>query len=241
MDLGNDEIMKSLNEMIQSANQSLNCDENCQKQQKIDEANQALLNAQKTLANGPQQLLNAQKELTLMKEGPVEWSNIQLADFKNKSNIEADKLRLPFMQQIQILTQANPDLLFEDSYEWLDELEKKNKALTYKIDKSNKLLLTNNRKAGYEDEELILLNKWYSFFAWIYSILLLVYIFGLLFLSNDLPWFRRLLLVLGFVLLPYSIHLFFVPTFFFILHALQSIYTYFIPQNVYSSMRPLLY
>ena len=239
MDLGNDDMLNSFKSLIQSANQTLLCDAQCQEKKKIDDAKQAVETAKHNIATGAEQLRFAEKNLVISTHGVKAWSDIELAEFKKQAEEKANHYETSFLQQIEKLTQANPDLLFEDSFEWLNELEKKNKNLIYKIDKAKKLVLTNNRKAGYEDEELTFLNQGYAFLLWMYSVLLLVYLFGLFFFQNKLSWTRKILLLLGFVLLPYSVHLFFVPTFFLLLHALQSIYKYFIPQNVYTNMRPL--
>jgi len=105
-----------------------------------------------------------------------------------------------------------------------DELDEQNKNFTEDI-------LTNNRKTFYEREAIITLEKWHTFFWYIYYICFVLFLLGILFASNSIPRYISLIIAVFILFYPYIIA-----------HIINKVKEYFdllyriFPKNVYNNL-----
>ena len=105
-----------------------------------------------------------------------------------------------------------------------DELDEQNKNFTEDI-------LTNNRKTFYEREAIITLEKWHTFFWYIYYICFVLFLLGILFASNSIPRYISLIIALFILFYPYIIE----PIINKVREYFNLLYQIF-PKNVYNNL-----
>jgi hypothetical protein len=236
-------FLTSINSLISNANDSVLCGPECLEKQKKEQAKTQLENAKRNLATAPQQLKDAEKEYILLTEGPSAWTAKDMTN-QQESWLDSGKtLHTHFSETLTHVkeqnnswTQTQTQLRYAQSM--VKDYQEKRRDLEKRFSITQNQTHVNQRKTVYEDEELTYLNRFFSFFLFVYHIVLFVAVIGIIAFTN-FSRIQKILWVILFIFFPYSIHLFWVPTFLFLLESVKRLYTFFIPENVYMNMTPL--
>ena len=107
----------------------------------------------------------------------------------------------------------------------------KNKLMQDTIRQHHGDVLTNDRKTYYETEAIEELRNWYSFFWYVYYIILFTVFLYVLFFKSQLNVFIRILIFIIFIFYPYYID----TVFRYIYYFFHSLWKQ-LPKNVYNDL-----
>jgi len=142
--------------------------------------------------------LNKKCKISKQSEQQV-TDNLNVLQSEFNTEIKNLKLLNSYYSTLTYGETSNLDTLKELYSEKQNELDQQNKNYTEDI-------LTNNRKTFYERDAITTLEKWHTFFWYIYYICFVLVLLGIIFSTNSTPIYISFLFA-GFILIyPYVIN-----------------------------------
>jgi hypothetical protein len=227
---------EKLNSLLEQSLTALSCGPDCQKIKIEGELKQKYMDAQTNLQTAPVQLETTKKNYYVYTEGRPYYDNMLEEELKKKADTMGQLLAENFHDEISNANTMNSyynTALTNSSY--TKELYKvyleKNKLMQDTIRQHHGDVLTNDRKTYYETEAIEELRNWYSFFWYVYYIILFTVFSYVLFFKTQLNIFIRIIIFIIFIFYPYYIDA-----------VLRHIYYFFhslwkqLPKNVYNDL-----
>jgi len=223
-----------INSLISQFQETIECDEICQKKKEAEALKKKLEDAKSTLFSAPAMIESAEKLYITFTEGEAAYN-----DFEKKKLLEkADEIINTFKKKVSETTKNIQNQLstyngilinYQNVADLYKKYKEENEEITKKFKNSTNDILTNERKTYYQDQEVDTLAFYY------YYIILIIYIicvicfgfFSILYPSNS-TWIMRITIIIGLILLPY----FSTWILGVIIYIVHEIY-YMLPKNVY--------
>jgi hypothetical protein len=229
--------LNKINSFLEAATKTINCDSNCQKQQKTEELKQKYMEAKNNIILAEPEYQVAKQNYYTYISGKGEYDDIM----KNELSEKADNVILLFkdflnkeINKINIQLDSYNGLLInvDNVKELLKKYKKENDILYKRIKQEKNDIFTNERKTFYENQEIDSLKNFYSYFFFIvYIIAVICYSLFSLIYPSTLNFKMKIFLFVLFLILP------FIST--WILSKLVQ-FAYFIysilPKNVYKNI-----
>jgi hypothetical protein len=199
--------MDSITQFINTANEMLLCNSDCQKQKKAEQLKQEYLKAKTNLITAPNQIYTTQKNYIEFTEGTQAYNELIEQELNEKAEIISQKYKIYVNDEIKKLhslinVENITSINFKNSFELITKYVKENKELLNELKQNSSDVLTNERKTYYQDQGISKLNSFYKyFFLTIYIIC--VFCFGmatLMYPSNN-SWYYKLGVFLGLIIL----------------------------------------
>jgi hypothetical protein len=212
------------------------CDAECRKKQQLVILEQNYQNAKSNLANAPSEYEIAKKKYYASLGNN---SSIEQMDYSNK----ADKIGITLQnnfnksyKEASILLQSYEGVYINlnNVFDLLQNYIKENNNLENKIKKISSDIVTNDRKTFYEDQSIEVLKKYYKWMKYVYIFILIVYIFCIFLIPQQMSRIKELLILFFLILYPFIV----IPVWKFILKIYNKIKE-IVPKNVYKSLGPL--
>jgi hypothetical protein len=199
-----------VNKLISQSADALTCGPTCQRTRHSEELKQKFLDAQANINTSSTQLNNAAKEYYTYTQGEAGYrkylsgqvsAELKTTTTKAKTAFSSasDKLKaLTKTYELQHTTYINTFNLYE---KYLLE----NSVLQGKIDAISTDTVTSDRKSFYAGQGVDNLNNWYILLKWIYIILLVVYVLGMILAGSNYSFLTRILILFAFIIYPFVI------------------------------------
>ena len=171
----------TMNSIYNNLLDMVTCDSDCQNQKNIDDLRQKWENAKKTQKNAPQSTLDAQKNYLIASEGVQGYHNTMFNYYSEVANKLKDKSKSSnndFLKDMNnLILEYNLDEKNIDKLKDLLQVRlKQNKNYKQKLDASNKIVQTNDRKVVYENWAKQGLSTTAKILYIIYAIIFIVFI-----------------------------------------------------------------
>ena len=146
----------TMNSIYNNLLDMVTCDSDCQNQKNIDDLRQKWENAKKTQKNAPQATLEAQKNYLIASEGVQGYHNTMFNYYSKVADELKDKSKssnADFLKDMDnLISEYSLDEINIDKLKDLLQVRlKQNKSYKQKLDASNKIVQTNDRKVVYEN------------------------------------------------------------------------------------------
>ena len=172
-----------LSKLIQTVNTDAACDSNCQRQKKLNELQQIMMEAEKTEREAPQELAIARRNYYIYKDGQTNYNQTETQRLTKEAQIEIDKLKKEFDRRTKrtqtLIDEYEAIKVYNDN---LDDLMEHNitkkQQLDDEIDNIKSSTFTNNRRYNYYEESINwqwYVNKFIRFIYWCCVITFIVY------------------------------------------------------------------
>jgi hypothetical protein len=170
--------VNKFNDFLDSANQTLSCDSNCQEKKKISELKKKYLESKTNLLTAPNQVESSYKNYLTYTQGDSaynEYLDNKLAEkADNIINIFQSNFSEAIKKAIESYDTYSGLLLnFSHVVELYTNLLKENVLLELEVKNKTSDVLTNDRKTYYEDQSIESLHFYYIVLMIIYIIFLL--------------------------------------------------------------------
>jgi hypothetical protein len=201
--------LNRFNSFIESANNIISCDSNCQKNKRIEVLKNNLQTTETNLALALPQFELARKNYYTYISGENGYNEMIEEEFAEKANLFIEMFKDNFQTDIskirkQIETYNGLFTNFRNVLDLYNKYKKENIELTKQLKEETNDILTNDRKTYYENQEIDGLNLIYYYFLWtIY--LLIVFCFGIfsLIYPSQYNWKIRFFILIIFIVLPF--------------------------------------
>jgi ribosomal protein L17 len=196
----------ALNNMIENANQEVNCDDNCQ----LNKLKSAYEIAQQNRLDAPKRFEQAEKEYLKKLYGETKYSEEMKTRYSNEIeriiNSKTKKFNENKNELLNLINNYNTSIIYSEKIDELyNKLNEEKKKLESDIDKYKSTNNINNRKAYYNENQINSLSKWNVLLKSTYFIIFAILAFKLIYQNklygNKYTWFLLIFLLL----LPYLI------------------------------------
>lgn len=199
-----------INRMISQSADALTCGPSCQKVRHSEELKQKYLDAQANVNTAPSQLAAAAKEYYTYTQGEAGYRRYLAAQSTAEAKAIAAKTKTSFASaseklKAMVKTYNAQHASYTSVFNLYEKYLLENSILQGKIDAVNTDTVTSDRKSFYEGQGVDNLNNWYSFLKWVYIILLVVYVFGMILAGSNYSFLTRILILLTFIIYPFVI------------------------------------
>jgi len=225
-----------INAMISNSAESLTCGPDCQKTRYSEELKQKFLDAQANVNTAPDKLNTAAKEYYTYTQGTDGYNRYLSGQVSSESKNLTSTASATFSSasdKLLALTKTYNEL--NSTYINTIDLYKKylteNSILEGRINGISTDTVTSDRKSFYEGQGVDNLNSWYILLKWIYIILIIVYVFGMILAGSNYSFLTKFLILIAFIIYPFVIV--------FVISLLYSSVSRFLslfPKNAYTSM-----
>jgi len=228
--------MDQFNALIQTANESLGCDETCKKKKTSEELNKKYTDAETNLINAPQQLYSAKRDLVIFNEGEGGYNQYISSEIQKQANTIVSTYQAKFNDTINMIKNLfkSYDGLFINYSNVVDLYKKynqENNDIENKFKTTVSDTLTNDRKTYYEDEVLTRLKNYYYFFMFIYIFIVFVFFISIFLVESNFRLSRRIFILLLLIIYPFICY--------FSYQLIEKTFNYFksyLPNNVYKTL-----
>jgi ribosomal protein L17 len=172
----------ALNNMIENANQEVNCDDNCQ----LNKLKSAYEIAQQNRLDAPKRFEQAEKEYLKKLYGETKYSE--------EINTKTKKFNENKNELLNLINNYNTSIIYSEKIDELyNKLNEEKKKLESDIDKYKSTNNINNRKAYYNENQINSLSKWNVLLKSTYFIIFAILAFKLIYQNklygNKYTWF----------------------------------------------------
>jgi hypothetical protein len=169
-----------LNDFLDSANNVLACDTNCQERKKKAELKKKYLEAKTNLLTAPNQVETSYKNYLTYTKGDTAYNEYQENEFQQKAKKIVTIFKSNFNESIGKVKESYDTysgllLNFAHIVELYSKLKKENTVLGLQVKNKTSDVLTNDRKTYYEDQSIDSLKFYYIVILVIYIIFLVVF------------------------------------------------------------------
>jgi hypothetical protein len=226
--------INSLNSLIESANNIISCDSECQKNKTAEQLKNNLLNSESNLALALPKFELARRNYYTYISGQNGYNEMIEQELTEKAGLFVEMFKDNFDTEIskiktQIDTYNGLFINFRNVLDLYNKYKKENIELMKELKEETNDILTNDRKTYYENQEIDGLNLIYYYFLWIIYFLIVACfgVFSFIYPSQYNLKIRIFILIF-FIILP------FISTF-LLGKIIQMIYKLFgiLPKNVY--------
>ena len=227
------ETTAQINALLAKSAEALSCGPDCQKLKTTQELEQKYLDSQTNMQTAPIQLEEARKNYYVYSKGDSAYNTMLEDDLTKKADAIGDEITSRFYLEVKkanvLNAYYNSDLInSKNTFELYNTYFKDNKNAENIIRNARGDILTNDRKSFYETQEYDALDWWHTLFISIYYILVVVFVLGLLFSSNQMSIFKKIGLLVVFLIYPFIIDYVFT----FVMKIINDIKQLF-PKNIY--------
>jgi len=199
-----------INSLLEQSAESLMCGPTCQKLKISEELKQKYLDAETNIQTASIKLEDTKKNYYVYTQGRPVYDNMMEEELKQKAEKIAQLLGENFNEEVSSAQTMNTyynTAIINSSYtqELLDEVTKQNIDLEKQLREQHGDILTNDRKTYYETDALDRLKLWYKFWWYIYYLLVLVFLIGMIFSPSQLSLMKKVILFILLVFYPYYI------------------------------------
>lgn len=227
---------EKINELLEKSANAMICGPSCQRQKTIDSLKQKYIDAETNVKMGPAKVEETKKNYYTYSEGPTYYADMKERELKETVDKLAEMLKEAFNNEVSNAKTMNSYLNTaitnsERTIELLEYYKEENLKLEKELKNSSGDILTNDRKTYYETEATTRLKSWYSFFWYIYYLLVLVLLLAYFLATNDLSLPKKVIIFVAFLFYPYYISVIINS----IWEKIMSIYNN-LPKNVYNNL-----
>jgi len=199
-----------INKMISQSADALTCGPNCQRTRHAEELKQKFLDAQANVNTSSAQLNNAAKEYYTYTQGEAGYRKYLTTQVSAEAKTTTTKAKTAFTSaadKLKTLTKTYDSLhtSYTNAFNLYEKYLLENSILQGKIDAINTDTVTSDRKSFYEGQGLDNLNNWYILLKWIYIILIIVYVFGMILAGSNYSFLTKFLILIAFIIYPFVV------------------------------------
>jgi hypothetical protein len=206
--------LNNLNDLINQANQLINCGPSCSQNQTTTQLKQNYLDAQTNMISAPQQLLTAQKKYITYTEGESGYNEFLDKQLEEKADTVAKSYQTKFNDDVEIIKQKNK--IYDGlviNYNNLIDLYKKykieNDKMIYVLKNKSSDILTNDRKTYYEDQGITTLKTYNFLLLSFYAFIVVVFLLSILLVKSNVKLSTRIFILFLMVIYPFICYGFF--------------------------------
>lgn len=206
-----DEAGAYLSSVIAESREKILCGPQCKREKRLEELRQNYLGAENNMINAPSNVEKTRKEYYVAKMGVEEYNKVMKQEYTEKSKNIKDELTNKFNKN---MAEAQGALdtwnIVKTNYDNVNRLYLKYSQETHNlerdIERTEKDLITNNRKTIYENQGISSLQYWYSLFKWLYIIIFIIFV-SLLITTPSFyeKLYSNIFISLLFVIYPFTI------------------------------------
>ena len=223
-----------INSLFSQFQETITCDENCQKSEKTEKLKQKLEEAKTSLLSAPSRIQNAQKQFITYTAGEEAYKEFQEKQLEEKANDTISKFKdnvRNIVKNIEekLQTYQGIFLNFRNVMDLYRKYKRENAEMLKELKESTNDILTNERKTYYQDQQVDVLKYYY------YYIILIVYIISVgcygffsLVYDSKTDWRMKVATFIGLILLPFF-STWLLGLFVYILYSVYEL----LPKNVY--------
>ena len=224
------------NNFLDSANNILSCDSDCQEKRKKSELKKRYLEAKMNLLTAPTQVETSYKNYLTYTKGDDAYNEYHEKELQQKAELIIKTFKTNFSDEVKNAkdsydTYSGLLLNFTHVVELYHKLVKENAALTLKIKDTNSDILTNDRKTYYEDQSIDNLIFYHNIIMVIYIICIIVFAVSIFVFPSTSSKGSLLAILVFFIIYPFIC----IRLFKFIYYIKDLIIGIF-PKNVYSTI-----
>jgi hypothetical protein len=199
-----------INGLISQSAAALTCGPDCQKTRHSEELKQKYLDAQANTSTAPDQLAAAAKEYYTYTQGEAGYRQYLKTQATAQAQVITTRAQTSFATastQLEALTKDYERLytIYTNTLTLYEKYLLENRNLQEQIDLINTDTVTSDRKSFYEGQGVDNLNNWYILLKWIYIILIIIYIFGMILAGSSYSFLTKFLILLAFIIYPFVV------------------------------------
>lgn len=201
----------TMNSIYNNLLDMVTCDSDCQNQKNVDDLRQKWENAKKTQKNAPQATIQAQKNYLIASEGVQGYHNTMFNYYSKVADELKDKSKssnADFLKDMDnLISEYSLDEINIDKLKDLLQVRlKQNKSYKQKLDASNKIVQTNDRKVVYENWAKQGLTTTAIILYIIYAVIYIVFIIVTVRNPNfDFKNYKSYISIIIFLIIPFII------------------------------------
>jgi hypothetical protein len=225
-----------INRMVSQSADALTCGPDCQKKRRAEELKQKFLDAQANVNTSSSQLENAAKEYYTFTQGTAGYNNYLATQVSAQAKTTTTAAQTTFSSaadKLRKLTETYDTLnnTYTNTFNLYEKYLLENSILQGKIDAISTDTVTSDRKSFYESQGVDNLNNWYILLKWIYIILLVIYVFGMILAGSNYSFLTKFLIFVAFIIYPFVV----VYLVSFLYNGIMRINS-LLPKNAYTTM-----
>jgi hypothetical protein len=199
-----------VNKLISQSADALTCGPTCQRNRHAEELKQKFLDAQANINTSTTQLNNAAKEYYTYTQGEAGYRKYLSAQVSAEAKASTTKAKTAFStaaDKLKALTKTYnlQHTTYTNTFNLYEKYLLENSVLRGKIDAISTDTVTSDRKSFYAGQGVDNLNNWYILLKWIYIILLVVYVFGMILAGSNYSFVAKFLILLAFIIYPFVV------------------------------------
>lgn len=201
--------LNKLNAFLDSATEAISCGPECQTNKKAEQLKNVYVNAESNLLLAEPQYEIAKKNYFTFVKGEGQYNEMLENELKQKVDKILNNYNISFDEAIknikmQLDSYYGLEINYKNVVDLHQQYKKENRRLFEKLKKDTNDIVTNDRKTYYEDQQIELLNTYYSYLFWfVYVICVVFFIIFSLFYPTQTSFKSRILLIGLFFLLPF--------------------------------------
>jgi hypothetical protein len=201
---------EKINEMLEQSSQAIMCGPECQKAKVSEDLKQKYLDAETNMQTAPMQLDQSKKNYYVYTEGRAYYDNMQEQELIKKADTIAEVIKENFNKEVANANVMNDYLNTalinsKNTTDLLNDFIRKNQSMKSKLRQKRGDILTNDRKTYYETEAIDRLGLWYSFYWYIYYIMMVVLLLAFMFSPSGLSIIPKLVIFAILLFYPYYV------------------------------------
>jgi hypothetical protein len=203
--------INNFNDLINQANQIINCGPSCSEENKAQLLKQKYLDAQDNVINAPQELSDATKNYIMYTQGDAGYNEYLDKELEQKADLIISMYKDNFTKEVNNI-QSNLKTYkgLEINYNNIIDLYKKykyeNGILENKFKGKTSDILTNDRKTYYKDQSIDKLNGYYYFLLFFYVLIVIIYFLSCIFVNSKVKFSIRVICLLLMIVYPFIIN-----------------------------------
>lgn len=201
--------MADLNKMVNQVNDQLSCDDDCQRQKKINRLRNNYYNEKERINRAPHDLDVSRKKYFTYAFGEQYYDRFMERKVKKEVTALTNKLAQDHQYNIKILKDnANDFQVLKDNNNYItilsEKYQRENEFMTKKIKEEEDEKNISDRKAVYENNELEKVETYTYQLIWLYWTLILVFALTF-FLKNMYMEKKNFIILFGLIIYPFTI------------------------------------
>jgi len=189
----NDLDIQNMKALLQLLNENTTCGEECQKNKKIKELQEAYLKAENNVMTSKYELEDIEKKYYILKEGEDNYNEYKNVKMNEEANVYIENISSKLNEKIQKIEEKN-NLVYQSYTNNINTNELNNEFINKNSSKFNEIkdihnnILINDRKTYYELQEYYNQIKYYNILIFLYYfiyVIFIIYIVRFKILKND--------------------------------------------------------
>jgi hypothetical protein len=201
--------LNKFNSFIESANNIISCDSECQKNKTIQDLRNQFLTSESNLSLAVPQFEIARRNYYTYISGQNGYDEMIEEELKEKADLFVEMFKDNYESEIskirtQIQTYNGLFINFRNVVDLYNKYKKENIELTKELKEETNDILTNDRKTYYENQQIDGLNLIYYYILWIiyFVIVACLGVFSFIY-PSQYNWKMRIFILILFIGLPF--------------------------------------